>query len=457
MSYKSIIEVCDICKRFEIYQNPIDRLKQFFYSWIFTFSKNRAPKKYYSEFTALENVSFNIRRGETVGVIGCNGSGKSTLLQVICGILKPNSGSLRVDGKIAALLELGSGFNLDFTGKENIYINGALLGLSRPDIDKKYQEIILFADIGSHIDAPVKTYSSGMIMRLAFSVAIHVDPEILIIDEALTVGDELFQRKCFSRIEEIKSRGATIFFVSHSGAQIVELCDRAILLDGGKLLSMGEPKKILSLYQKLLYAPNDQKSRIRDEIYFERDKNISLSEPNESLELNNSMHSEVGEGYDPHLISSSLLTYESHGAEIIGPEILNDAGVRVNTLIRGRTYTYKYEVLFNRDIEFVSFGMMIKNKMGFELGGATTANLRPDRIPVVKTSTLYAVEFQFTCLLNTGTYFLNAGVLGDINGVDTFIHRLVDVVVFNVLPFRGSNLTGAVDLRFKSYASISKM
>ncbi len=449
----------DISKRFEIYKNPVDRLKQFFSSWTFFFKENRPAKKYYSEFLALDNISFKVNRGETVGVIGSNGSGKSTLLQIICGVLKPSTGVVRVNGKIAALLELGSGFNLEFTGKENIYINGILLGLSKSEIDKKYQDIISFADIGSHINAPVKTYSSGMVMRLAFSVAIHVDPEILVIDEALTVGDELFQRKCFSRIEEIKSRGTTIFFVSHSGAQIVELCDRAILLDGGKLLSVGEPKKILSLYQKLIYAPNDQKERIREEIFVEFDENIPIHLNNTNLENANNLYPDLGvegEGYDLHLVSNSILEYESHGAQIMEPVVLNESGMQVNTLIRGRTYTYKYEVLFNRDIEFVSFGMMIKNKMGFEIGGATTANLRPDRISVVRKSSVCTVEFQFNCLLNTGTYFLNAGVLGDINGVDTFVHRLVDIVAFNVLPVRANNLTGTVDLKFKPYVTVNK-
>jgi lipopolysaccharide transport system ATP-binding protein len=204
-------------------------------------------KKYYREFWALKSVSFNVKRGSTVGIVGKNGSGKSTLLQLICGTLSQSNGEVETNGRIAALLELGSGFNPEFTGRENVYMNSAVLGLTKDEVDSRFQDIVDFADIGLFIEQPVKTYSSGMLVRLAFAVAINVDPEILIVDEALSVGDELFQRKCFARIEAIKNKGATILFVSHSGSTIVELCDSAILLDSGEVLASGAPKDIVAI------------------------------------------------------------------------------------------------------------------------------------------------------------------------------------------------------------------
>ncbi|MDX8377458.1 MAG: ABC transporter ATP-binding protein, partial [Mariprofundales bacterium] len=208
------IRVQNICKYYQIYSNPQDRLKQ---------SLWRGRKQFYREFKALDDVSFEVKKGETVGIIGRNGSGKSTLLQIICGTLAPTSGDVEVNGRVAALLELGSGFNPEFTGRENVYMNATILGLSKKEIDARFDDIVAFADIGEFIEQPVKTYSSGMMMRLAFAVAINVKPDVLIIDEALSVGDVAFQRKCFGKIEEIRDAGATIMFVSHSEGSIVNL------------------------------------------------------------------------------------------------------------------------------------------------------------------------------------------------------------------------------------------
>ena len=215
----------------------------------------KTPKQYFREFWALKDVSFEIKKGETVGIIGRNGSGKSTLLQMICGTLNPTSGSIQTNGRIAALLELGSGFNPEFTGRENVYMNASVLGLSNEEIDARFNDIVAFADIGDFIEQPVKTYSSGMMVRLAFAVAINVDPEILIVDEALSVGDELFQRKCFSRIEAIRANGATILFVSHSGVTIVELCDRAVLMDAGEKLAVDYRNKLLGVIKSYSTHP----------------------------------------------------------------------------------------------------------------------------------------------------------------------------------------------------------
>jgi len=208
-------------------------------------------------------VDLTLGRGETVGIVGRNGSGKSTLLQIICGTLQPTAGDVNVNGRVAALLELGAGFNPDFTGRENVYLNGAIIGLSREEIDAEFEKIERFADIGQFINQPTKSYSSGMYVRLAFSVAIHANPDILIIDEALSVGDEAFQRKCFARIEQMQAKGTTILFVSHSAQAVIELCDRAVLLDAGEILLTGTPKQVVGQYQRLMNLTGEAAEKAR--------------------------------------------------------------------------------------------------------------------------------------------------------------------------------------------------
>ena len=252
------ISVRDLSKAFPIYSKP--------HHWLLQMVMPGPKDRWYREFHALRSISIDIFRGETVGIVGRNGSGKSTLPQLICGTLTPSSGEIQVNGRIAALLELGAGFNPEFTGRENVFLNATVLGLTHAEIVEKFDEIAAFADIGDFIDQPVKSYSSGMYVRLAFAVAINVEPEILVVDEALSVGDEGFQRKCFARIDAIRDSGATVLFVSHSASTVVDLCDRAILLDRGELLTSGTPRHVVSRYQKLLYAPADRAAKIREEI-----------------------------------------------------------------------------------------------------------------------------------------------------------------------------------------------
>lgn len=258
MSCEAAIRVRDLSKHFAMFERPQDRLKQMLVPRLQR-AAGLAPKRYFQEFTALSGVSFEVARGETVGIVGRNGCGKSTLLQIVCGTLQPSSGTVEVNGRIAALLELGAGFNPEFTGRENVYMNAAILGLTRAQTDERFDEIARFADIGIFIDQPVKTYSSGMYVRLAFAVAISVDPDILVVDEALAVGDEAFQRKCFARIEQIRERGGTILFVSHAAQTVVQLCDRAILLDRGEVLLDGKPKIVVNQYQRFLNLSGRQR------------------------------------------------------------------------------------------------------------------------------------------------------------------------------------------------------
>ena len=449
MSSEIAISVNNLSKCYQIYDQPRDRLKQFFLPRL-QHRLGYKPKQYFRDFWALKNVSFDVRKGETVGIVGRNGSGKSTLLQIICGTLSPTSGSVQTNGRIAALLELGSGFNPEFTGRENIYLNGAVLGLSTDEINNRFDKIEAFADIGQFIDQPVKSYSSGMVVRLAFAVAINVDPQILVVDEALSVGDELFQRKCFSRIESIRSAGATILFVSHSGGTIVELCDQALLIDSGERLAMGVPKEIVGRYQKLLYVPDDKRESVRNEIcredleedgvaFIEASSKVGIpSQPNDNTQ-------ELPESYDPELKPISTIAYESHGAIIEDPKIYSPKGEQVNNLIRGKTYFYCYRVKFEISANNVRFGMLIKTTSGVELGGAASASSIRTSIPFVTAGSTFLIKFKFSCRLNAGVYFLNAGVVGDLNGSETYLHRVVDVDMFRVVSEKDQLTTGHID------------
>lgn len=247
MSYEISIRVENLSKSYEIYDEPRDRLKQFLLPR-FQRLLGKVSRNYFREFSALSNVSFEIRRGETVGIVGRNGAGKSTLLQIICGTLSPSEGRVYTNGRVAALLELGSGFNIEFTGIENIYMYAAILGLTTDEINSRLNDIISFADIGNFIDQPVKTYSSGMMVRLAFATAVHVDPEILIVDEALAVGDFAFQHKCMTKIKQIMQRGVTVLLVTHDVGAVMANCDRAIMLRNGRIHAIGSAAEVCDRY-----------------------------------------------------------------------------------------------------------------------------------------------------------------------------------------------------------------
>lgn len=436
MSSDFAISVEGLDKCFHIYDKPLDRLKQMFV---------RGRRQFYREFWAVRGVDFKIPKGETVGIVGRNGSGKSTLLQMICGTLNPTGGTIVTNGRIAALLELGAGFNPEFTGRENVYLNASILGLTKEETDARFSDIADFADIGEFIEQPVKSYSSGMLVRLAFAVAINVDPEILIVDEALAVGDEVFQRKCFSRIETIKRSGATILFVSHSGSTIVELCDRVILMDAGEKLAVGEPKTIVAKYQKLIYAPEEKRAELRAELR----RLLNGTAAQESADYATSTRVEedqvrAQEFFDANLVSSSTIEYESHGAVIENPKIQTLDGSRVNNLVHRRTYRYTYTVNFSVAASQVRFGMVIRTVSGFSLGGAVSST-SAKMIPYVAAGSTITVNFDFQCNLNSGIYFLNAGVFGTGDGEETVLHRLVDAVAFRVAPPENNIATEVID------------
>lgn len=410
------ISVRNLTKNYRIFGHPTDRIKQ---------ALTLGRMRFHREFTALQDVSFEIRKGETVGIIGRNGSGKSTLLQLICGILKPTSGELKVNGRISALLELGSGFNPEFTGRENVYFQGAIMGIPKEEMEAKFDDIAAFADIGDFIDQPVRVYSSGMYVRLAFSSAIHTTPDILVIDEALSVGDEPFQRKCFERIRQIRESGGTIIYVSHNMASVVELCDRALLMEHGRLTARGEPKLVVASYLKNLNRPQNA------------DEKRDLPEPPPPHEEQDT------HVFDPSLVPESTVSYPSLGAQISNPRILTLGGRRVNLLHSGEEYIYAYDVQFNVPARGTRFGMMIKTVSGFELGGLVS-HPAGDGVEV-KNGATHIQHFRFRCNLLPGVYFLNAGVTSVLpDKGEEFLHRILDAAVFRVVPEINSTCSGTV-------------
>jgi len=401
----------------------------------------------HKQFHVLRDISFKVRKGEIVGIIGCNGVGKSILLQIICGTLTPTSGSVEVVGRVAALLELGAGFNPEFTGRENVYMNAMLLGLKKEEIDDLFDDIAAFADIGEYLEQPVKAYSSGMYMRLAFAVAINTKPDILIVDEALSVGDEVFQRRCFSRLLQIKQNGGTIFFVSHAASLVVQLCDRAILLDRGELLLSGKPRLVVSKYHKLMYASADRAPILREELKAEQSAAI---DPDKAIIADNAGNGEADKSeqlrdiYDPELVPKSTVQYERRGAEISDPHIETLAGDRVNVLTRGKKYDYVYNIRFIDKSFGVRWGGMIKTVTGLEIGGVMSHPVGQG-LELVEVGSVADVRLRFRCSLLPGVYFLNAGVIGIEEQAEIFLDRIVDVLMFRVQPERDLQVVGIVD------------
>lgn len=443
------ISVHGVSKHYLMFDRPEDRMKQMVVPRLQRLL-GREPRRYYRDFAALHDVSFEVRRGETVGILGRNGSGKSTLLQIVCGTLQPSAGEVRVRGRIAALLELGAGFNPEFTGRENAYLNAAILGIARAEIDARFDDIARFADIGQFIDQPVKTYSSGMYVRLAFAVAIHVMPDVLVIDEALAVGDEAFQRKCFARIDAMRNAGATVLFVSHSAGTVIDLCDRAILLDAGEILADGPPKNVVALYHKLLYSGPDRIQALREQIRHDPSAALNAAVDGGSASAPLVTVGDCGgdpdQGYfDEFLQPTSTVNYEQIGACICGPQLHAMDGRRVNVLMPGNEYFYRYSVLFSDTATGVRFGMMIRTVTGVEVCGSTTS-MPGHGLPVVASGARLDVEFRFRCMLAAGTYFLNAGVLGQHGEQETYLDRRIDIAMFRVQSVVGRLGTGLVDM-----------
>lgn len=426
MSSEIAIQIEGLSKTYRLYDRPGDRLMQAIFP----------GKQRFTERHALQPLSLSVYKGETVGIVGCNGSGKSTLLQLICNTLTPTTGNCKVHGKVAALLELGSGFNPEFTGRENIYLNATLLGLSREEIDARYEGIVAFSGLGDAVMQPVKTYSSGMYVRLAFAVASAVEPDIFIIDEALAVGDERFQRKCYSRIKEMKAKGTTILFVSHAANSIIDICDRAVLLDQGDLLLVGHPKYVISQYHHLIYAPDHKREQIKQEI-----KHLGNDEMQEErLEDVFPTHMFI-----PDMQPETTLSHDSKGAVIENWAITTPEGEQVNLLLQRGHYCLEYTVKFTENCLGVRFNYFIQTPAGVMVNGSNTHKFDAS-LAIVPHGSTYRACFHFQCLLLPGYYYVTLGCGGLIKGEHTPLHRVADAMMFRVLPDPAIQAGGIADI-----------
>ena len=420
------IRVDDVSKLYKLYDKPSDRLKE---------SLGLTRKKLYKEHYALHNVSFDVKRGETVGIIGTNGSRKSTILKIITGVLNPSGGHVEIDGRISALLELGAGFNMEYTGIENIYLNGTMIGFSREEIDAKMQDILDFADIGDFVHQPVKTYSSGMFVRLAFAVAINIDPEILIVDEALSVGDVFFQAKCYKKFEDFKKMGKTILFVSHDLGSISKYCDRVVLLNRGKKLAEGTPKEMVSMYKRIMV--NQDKA---EEIAAHQMDMSSLEEDDEK-EIKEAACE--GQWKNHYNLNPDVDEYGNGAAEIEDFAIIDENGNYTNAIVKGTRFRLKSKVKFKQDVHDPIFTYTFKNIQGVAITGTNTMYEKKD-VPLAKEGETYVATFEQDMFLQGGEYLLSMSCTGYRDGEFQVYHRLYDVC--NVTVVSDKNTVGFYDM-----------
>lgn len=409
------IQVKHLSKMYKLYNKPSDRLKE---------SLGLTRKKNYQERYALTDVNFEVKKGETVGIIGTNGSGKSTILKIITGVLNPTEGEAKVDGRISALLELGAGFNMEYTGIENVYLNGTMMGFSEKEIDARLNDILAFADIGDYVHQPVKTYSSGMFVRLAFAVAINIDPEILIVDEALSVGDVFFQAKCYRKFEEFKKRGKTILFVSHDLGSITKYCDRAVLLNKGKMIYEGTPKEAVEIYKKVLVHQFDPSELEVD------------SRANDIEEVSGNWKKSV-------VTNPQLIEYGDKRAEIVDYALLDEQGLITNTFMKGTEFSIRMKVLFHGDIEEPIYTFTIKNLQGIAIAGTNTLYEKVD-VSGHKAGETQEVMFTQKLDLHGGEYLVSISCTGYRNGEFTVYHRMYDVC--SLIVISDKNAVGYYDM-----------
>ena len=408
------IEIRNLTKVYKLYARNRDRIKEALH-----LSKNINYREHY----ALNNVSMNVYTGETVGIIGTNGSGKSTILKIITGVLNATRGDVIINGRISALLELGAGFNMEYTGLENIYLNGTMIGFTEEEIDEKLDDILEFADIGDFINQKVKTYSSGMFVRLAFAVAINIDPEILIVDEALSVGDVFFQNKCYRKFEEFKKQGKTILFVSHDLSSISKYCDRVILLEKGNKIGEGSPKEIIDMYKKVLVGQLD---RQMDTHKSEKLAAGDRKRWKDRMELNPNKD-EYGSG---------LAEFEDYCA-------YDKTGEITNTIIKGEEFTVKMKIRFFDTIQDPIFAVSFKNMQGTEITGTNTM-FEKLTTGTPKAGDVMTATFTQKMSLQGGEYLVSLGCVGYRDGNFTVYHRLYDV--FNLTVISDKNTTGFYDM-----------
>ena len=471
---ENAIIVKDVTKIYKLYDKPIDRLKE---------SLNPFYKEYHRKFYALNGLSFSVEKGQTVGIIGTNGSGKSTILKIITGVLSPTTGEVTVNGTVSALLELGAGFNMDYTGIENIYMNGSMMGFSRKEMDAKLQDILDFADIGDFVNQPVKTYSSGMFVRLAFALAINVEPEILIVDEALSVGDVFFQAKCYRRMEEIRQKGTTILMVTHDMGSILKYCDKVVLLNKGNFIAEGTAGHMVDLYKKILA---NQMESLEEELAEER-RQMAGTTGSDAAGAEAAAQTEPAAGGDsggaaagadsipadgrngdsggasagsdraqsgggksrPALMKDKMTVnpnrteYGDGRAEIYDMGLFDGRGNLTNLLLKGEQFTIRERIRFHAPVRTPIFTYTIKDKKGTELTGTNTMYEGTDIRPV-QDGDEYEVSFTQKMTLQGGEYLLSMSCTGFELGEHVVYHRLYDVLSLTVIS--NKNTVGVYDM-----------
>ena len=417
------VTVKNLTKIYQLYNKPIDRLKE---------AINPFKKNYHRDFYALNDISFDVEKGESFGIIGVNGSGKSTLLKILTGVLHKSSGEVTVNGKIAALLELGAGFNMDYTGIENIYMNGSMMGFSKKEMDEKFDKIIEFADIGDFIYQPVKQYSSGMFVRLAFALSIAVEPEILIVDEALSVGDVFFQTKCYKRMDELKEKGTTIIMVTHDLGAVIKYCDRTMVLNSGKQIAIGTPHEMVDLYKKILagqevtvndYAADnvdlvmcdDDSDNVTHTVRRDDERNSTESPLKESMSVN--PHADI---------------YGDMKAEFIDFGIVDAKGNPATVVVKGELFTIREKIRMNEEVKDPIFTWTIKDKRGTDLTGTNTMLEKIDT-GVGEKGKVYDVSFTQKMRLQGGEYLLSMSCTSFEGDELKVHHRMYDILSLTVL------------------------
>lgn len=437
MTQPIAIQAENLGKCYRIFRSPRARLAQSFLG---------ERRRLYEEIWALRGVSFSMPSGTTLGVVGRNGSGKSTLLQLLCGTLSPSEGSLRCEGRVAGLLELGSGFNPEFNGLENVFLNASLLGLNRCEIEEKLDAILAFADIGEYVNQPVKTYSSGMALRLAFAVQANIDPDILIVDEALAVGDELFQKKCYARLSQLKASGTSILLVTHSCAQIIQHCDQALLLHKGRPQLLGKPSLVTTTYQQLSNAPDVEWGPvIARKRALQQAADQAEAEAKADMQASPSDHQAAGDGVDSALVPKSREIYASRGVEIQSIGIETPDGVPINQIPFRSAFQlrFRYQAAATLPAQELRCACHIASTQGLRITGQRFP--MPGDLFTVQPGQAWELVFGFGPGLLPGVYFVGGGVRSE-NHPDGFLHRVVDYVAFRVLASPESAPAGLCDL-----------
>lgn len=412
------INVEHISKVYKLYRGKTDRLKD---------ALHLTRKKNYEEFFALSDVNFTVKKGETVGLIGTNGAGKSTLLKLLTGVLTPSVGQIEVNGKVSALLELGAGFNGEYTGIENIYFNGTLMGYTKEQMEQKIPDILEFADIGDYVYQPVKTYSSGMFARLAFALAINVEPDILVVDEALSVGDIYFQSRCFKKMDDIKKNGTTILLVTHDMSSVIKYCDKVVLLNHGKVVKEGAPKQMVDIYKKILVNQYDEN---------EEDGDSEQS----------ALPVEMGSWMSQISLNDKNTVYGNGKAKIIDFGFFDETGRITGMVLKKSMFSFKVKVEFYEDIENPILTYTVKNARGAEITGTNTMFEKVD-FPIARKGEQYIVTFTQKALLQGGEYLVSFGCTGYENGQFVVYDRHYDVA--NLTIVSEQNTVGTFDMDSK--------